>query len=140
MSLSSFSLPSHPLSVPVSCSFGCAGPPVLHHVSPWPVTSYLWKSSINLFTPTAVLIALPFLPAAHSLPFLPRRCPGFELAGVRLWIPWTDTVLAVCAVRSWPAVSRTWLSSLNTFLCLSLWLCLPELLLLHPQPTCRNRF
>lgn len=89
MSLSSFSLPSHPLSVPVSCSFGCAGPPVLHHVSPWPVTSYLWKSSINLFTPTAVLIALPFLPAAHSLPFLPRRCPGFELAGVRLWIPWT---------------------------------------------------
>lgn len=48
----------------------------------------LRKPSINLFTPTAVLIALPFLPVARSLPFLPRRCPGFKFAGVRLWIPW----------------------------------------------------
>lgn len=45
-------------------------------------------------------------------------------------------VLAVCVVRSWPAVSTSmWLSPLSTFLCLSLWLCAcPSFFCYTPSP------
>lgn len=131
-----FSLPSHPLSVPVSCSFCCVGPPILHHVSCWPVTSCLQKSSINLFTPTAALIALPFLPVAHSLPFLPQQCPAFKSAGVRLWIPWTGP--GPRGVRGAFLASCQHQYVAEPFehipVPVPLALCLPELLLLYPSP------
>lgn len=119
-------------------------PPLLHPVPSCPVTPCFPVSFTNLFASPTVFIALLFLPVADTLLFLLADVPAPRLPVLGCRFLGQSLALAPCLVYFPGQLSvihyAGWAhgSSLNTFPCWSLPICLFKLLLLHPLPTYRT--